>query len=78
MSGSPEEPPLHLSLNKAVRQIKVDKDKRKVLVRFRDGSQVAADFVVVAVPSSVIASKELLFEPELPKKYRLASEEISK
>uniref|UniRef100_A0A0B6ZZ31 Amine oxidase domain-containing protein n=1 Tax=Arion vulgaris TaxID=1028688 RepID=A0A0B6ZZ31_9EUPU len=77
VSGSTEEPPLHLNLNKAARQIKVDKGRRKVLVRFHGGVQVAADIVVVAVPVSVIASGELLFEPDLPKKYQLALHEIS-
>ncbi|CAL1526224.1 unnamed protein product [Lymnaea stagnalis] len=76
LSGSPEEPPLHLHLNKAVRQIKVDKSQGKVLVRFRDGSQVSADFVVVAVPSTIISTGGLLFEPALPKKYQLAAKEM--
>ncbi|CAG5133135.1 unnamed protein product [Candidula unifasciata] len=77
VSGSTDEPPLHLNLNKVARQIKVDKEKKKVVVRFRDGLQVFADMVVVAIPVSVIASGELLFEPELPKKYTLAVQEIN-
>lgn len=78
LSGSIDEAPLYLNLNKVARQIKVDKERKKVVVRFLDGLQVFADIVVVAVPVSVIASGDLLFEPDLPKKYRLAAQEISK
>ncbi|KAH9500581.1 hypothetical protein Btru_076974 [Bulinus truncatus] len=77
LSGSPDEPPLHLFLNKAARQIKIDKKKRKVLIRFRDGSQVSADRIVVAVPASVLGARDVLFEPPLPKKYQVAAKEIS-
>ncbi|XP_055881428.1 uncharacterized protein LOC106052168 [Biomphalaria glabrata] len=76
LSGSPDEAPLHLYLNKAARQIKVDKKRHKVLVRFQDGSQVSADRLVVAVPSSVVRDGDLLFEPPLPKHYHLAIKEI--
>ena len=78
VSGSSEEPPLHLQLNKSVRQIKVDKEREKVLIRFSDGSQVDRDIVVVAVPASVIASKDIMFEPDLPTGYRVAVEEMGK
>ncbi|XP_059152255.1 lysine-specific histone demethylase 1A-like [Physella acuta] len=77
LSGSLEEPPLHLYLNKVARQIKINKEDKKVLIRFRDGTQISADVVIVAVPSTVIGSGDLLFEPKLPKKYQLAAKEIS-
>ena len=78
VSGSSEEPPLHLHLNKAVRQIKVDEVKNKVLIRFRDGTQIQADKAIVAVPASVLAAQDLMFEPELPQQYKLAFSEMGK
>ncbi|XP_005089304.1 polyamine oxidase 3 [Aplysia californica] len=76
VSGSSEEPPLHLQLNKAVRQIKFDNSKGKVIIRFRDGSQRQTDVVVVAVPLSIIASQDIMFEPDLPKNYQVAVSEM--
>ncbi|KAK3769699.1 hypothetical protein RRG08_004950 [Elysia crispata] len=76
LSGDLDEPPLHLGLNKAARQIKIDKKRNKVVVRFTDGSQVIADAVVVAVPLSIISSGDLQFEPFLPKAYYEAAKEM--
>ena len=76
MSGALDEAPLHLRLNKAARQVKIDKEKNKVVVRFTDGTQVVADAAVVAVPLSVISSGDLQFEPFLPKAYYEATREM--
>lgn len=76
LSGAIDEAPLHLTLNKAARQVKIDGERNKVVVRFTDGSQVVADAVVVAVPLSVIAAGSLHFEPFLPKAHYEAMKEM--
>ncbi|RUS70727.1 hypothetical protein EGW08_021505 [Elysia chlorotica] len=76
LSGDLNEPPIHLGLSKVARQIKIDREKNQVVVRFTDKSQVVADSVVVAVPLSVISSGDLQFEPILPKAYYEAASEM--
>ncbi|KAL8558496.1 hypothetical protein ACOMHN_059237 [Nucella lapillus] len=71
-SGTEDERPLKISLRTAVRQVKVDRSKDKVILRLKDGSQVTVDEVVLAVPAPVIARGDLLFEPPLPQNYATA------
>ncbi|GFO27775.1 lysine-specific histone demethylase 1 homolog 1 [Plakobranchus ocellatus] len=77
LSGNFGESPLHLNLNKVARQIKIDKERGKVVVRFTDGSQIVSDTAVVAVPLSVISSGDLQFEPALPKSYQEAAKQTA-
>ncbi|XP_046374591.2 polyamine oxidase 4-like [Haliotis rufescens] len=76
LSGGDGETHLSIELRTVVRQIKVDDRKKKVIVRLRDGSQVSADAVVVAVPAAVIRDESLMFEPMLPGLYKKALKEI--
>ncbi|XP_067665568.1 uncharacterized protein [Haliotis asinina] len=76
VSGGDGESHLSIELRSVVRQLKVDDRNKEVIVRLRDGSQVRADAVVVAVPAAVIRDESLMFEPMLPGQYRKALKEI--
>lgn len=78
VSGADDERPLKINLRTPVRQVKVDSSENKILLRLKDGSQVTADHVIVAVPASVIAKGVLLFEPLLPEEYQFATKEMGK
>ena len=74
--GSQREGALAIELRKSVRQIAVDKKKKKVLVRTRDLKQYEADAVVVALPLGVLKMDTVLFDPPLPKGWKKSIESL--
>lgn len=69
VAGEGMEKPVKVQLNKVVRNIKVDNDRKKVLVRTTDRKQVMVDGVIVTVPPGILRKKDLIFEPPLPKEW---------
>lgn len=57
--------PIKIELNKVLRNVKVDHNRKKVLVRTTDRKQFVADAVIVALPVGVLQSGEVVFEPKL-------------
>ncbi|XP_060068174.1 uncharacterized protein LOC132548334 [Ylistrum balloti] len=76
VSGLGSERPLSINLNQIVRQIRIDSDKKKVIVRTKDLKQLTADLVVVAVPIGVLRNKAILFDPVLPTEWYKAIKEL--
>ena len=69
VGGEGMEKPVKVELNKVVRNIKVDKDRKKVLVRTMDRKQAMVDAVIVTVPPGVLRKKDLIFDPPLSKEW---------
>lgn len=67
VAGHGTQKPVKVELNKVVRNIKVDNNRKKVLVRTTDRKQAEADRVIVTVPSGVLKKKDLIFDPPLSK-----------
>lgn len=68
--------PIEIELEKEVRQVKIDAKSKKVNVRTTDLKQRTADAVILAVPSNVIKSGAIVFEPVLPEKMLRAINKI--
>ena len=69
VGGEGMEKPIKVQLNKVVRNIKVDNDRKKVLIRTTDRKQVMVDGVIVTVPPGVLRKKDLIFDPPLSKEW---------
>ena len=54
-----------VELKKVLRHIKIDHDKKKVLIRTTDRKQTVADAVIIALPIGVLKSGTIMFEPPL-------------
>lgn len=67
VAGDGMEKPIKVQLNKVARNIKVDNNRKKVLVRTTDKKQAEADGVIVTVPSGVLKKKDIIFDPPLSK-----------
>lgn len=76
VAGSGTEVPIKLELNKIVRNIKVDHERKKVLIRTVDRKQLIADSVVIALPIGVLKDTSVIFEPPLPDVWKKAVEDI--
>ncbi|XP_060559853.1 uncharacterized protein LOC132719912 [Ruditapes philippinarum] len=76
VAGSGTELPVKIELNKVVRNIKIDSDRKKVLIRTVDRKQIVADAVIVALPIGVLQNKNVIFEPDLPAKKKKALQDI--
>lgn len=54
----------------------VDKKKKKVLVRTKDLKQFEADAVIVALPVGVMKTDTVMFDPPLPKQFKMALDSL--
>jgi len=68
--------PIKVELGKVLRNVKVDHERKKVLVRTTDRKQATADAVVIAVPLGVLKSDAIWFEPRLSDEWYKAINEI--
>lgn len=76
VAGSGTEAPIKLELDNIVRNIKVDPERNKVLIRTVDRKQFIADSVVIALPIGVLKDTSVIFEPLLPAVWRKAVEDL--
>lgn len=74
--ASGREAPIKIELNKVLRNIKVDVNRGKVLVRTTDRKQIVADAVVVALPIGVLKSDSVIFDPRLDDKWYKAVDSL--
>ncbi|XP_045170132.2 uncharacterized protein LOC123532668 [Mercenaria mercenaria] len=76
VAGSGMELPIKVELNKVVRNIKMDRERKKVLIRTLDRKQIVADAVIVALPVGVLKSENVIFEPPLPTEKKRALTDV--
>ena len=76
VGGDGMERPVKVDLKKVVRNIKIDDNRQKVLVRTTDRKQLIVDAVVLAVPIGVLKSRSIIIEPSMPKEWYQAINDI--